>query len=259
MKIQVLISTMNDGILNINYRKDFNYLIIHQVNNGKSYSFITEKLPSNIKYYQSNDVGLSKSRNLALLKAKAEYVWIMDDDVTISDDALYNLENIINSKLNFDMLVLSHSSHKNNSPQQFKVKKITRLSAMSVSSIDMFIKRDSIIAKKIKFNEKFGLGTSHPSGEEFIFTTQLLKEKLVVLKSNLVFSYHPPIASGNDFFSTDYKLITKLLIFKLCYGNFLGYLIYLIFIIKKSRVLIKNKRLINAIKVMIFQIRGKDD
>ncbi|MEX9786623.1 glycosyltransferase family 2 protein [Providencia manganoxydans] len=241
---------MNDGIFKINYHPDFSYILIHQINNKKDYSSVVHSLKKNVKYYSSNEVGLSKSRNLAIEKSDAEYIWIMDDDVIIDNDALSGLNRLINSDLNFDMMVLSHTFKccgSKSLSKMNKISKISKISAMSVSSIDMFIKRKSIVDKNLSFNENFGLGTKYPSGEEFIFTTQLLKSGLHVLKTNDIFSYHPPVASGNDFYSTPNKLKAKLKMFSVCYGNIIGRALYLLFIIKKIKLLKKHKKLLSAI------------
>ncbi|MER5102653.1 glycosyltransferase [Morganella morganii] len=252
MKIEILVSTLNDGIENINISPLFNYLIIHQTNNNKNYSKTLEKFDTHkIRYIQSDSIGLSVSRNIAIKNSNADYIWIMDDDVIIDDNAYDNLQSIINSNLNFDMLVLSHTTleNPNNINVTTKFSRINSFQAMSVSSIDMFIKRSSVVDKNIAFNEQFGLGSAYPSGEEYLFTIQCLKSGLKILKTNKIFSYHPPIASGHDFFTTPNKLKAKLYMFRNVYGNCFGTFIYFIFILKKAHILVPNRKLLQAIKI----------
>ncbi len=253
MKIEIAISTLNDGIHKIKFHPEFNYLIIHQITNDKNYLHYINSLTSNkIHYIPSTTTGLSKSRNIALRTSKSDYIWLMDDDVDIDSKAYLNLLEIMYHNSDIDMLVLSHSSEqKKQTFLPYSLLKINRYTAMSVSSIDMLIKRKSILEHKILFNEMFGLGTIFPAGEEFIFTTQMLNKGLSVYKINHIFSYHPPVASGHDFYSTTHKLEAKLKMFIFCYGNFSGRIIFFLFIIKKINILIKNHKFLSALKLCI--------
>lgn len=243
MVIEIAISTLNDGIFNIKFKEGFNYLIVHQVTNNKDYSSYIDSISNeSLKYINSNEAGLSKSRNLAIKNANADYIWIMDDDVTILDDAHEKINLLISEKQNCDMFILNHKPVKEN-----KLSYINEYSAMSVSSIDMLIKKKSIVDNNIFFNEKFGLGTSLPSGEEYIFTIEMLRKKLTIIKTKDVFSFHPDISSGNDFYSSNNKLQAKLEIFSFWYGPKIGRLIYIAFIFKKVKPLIKNKRFFSAL------------
>lgn len=243
MPIEIAISTLNDGIFNIKLRHDFNYLIVHQITNNKDYSFyINSILNKNVRYISSNEIGLSKSRNIAIKNTHSDYIWIMDDDVTILDDAQEKINSLISENQNCDMFILNHKPVKKN-----KTSYINEYSAMSVSSIDMLIKRNSIINNNISFNENFGLGTSLPSGEEYIFTIEMLRKKLTIIKTKDIFSFHPDILSGNDFYSSNNKLRAKLEMFSFWYGAKIGRLIYIAFVLKKMKPLIKNKRFFSAL------------
>lgn len=243
MIIEIAISTLNDGIFKIKLRNDFNYLIVHQVTNNKDYSpYINDILNKNVRYINSNEIGLSKSRNLAIKNSYSDYIWIMDDDVTILDGAQEKINKLISEKQNCDMFILNHKPVKGN-----KTTYINEYSAMSVSSINMLIKRKSIIDNNIFFNEKFGLGTSLPSGEEYIFTVEMLRKKLTIIKTKDIFAFHPDISSGNDFYSSNNKLRAKLEMFSFWYGTKIGKLIYIAFILKKMKILIKNKRFFSAL------------
>ncbi|MEQ5621903.1 MULTISPECIES: glycosyltransferase family A protein [Providencia] len=251
IKIEIAISTLNDGIHKIHFNPKFNYLIVHQINNNKDYSHYERLIKlKNIRYIKSHSIGLSKSRNLAIKNSDADYIWIMDDDVKIDDNAYDDFFKIINSNTKFDMLILSHSStSRSHNNKAYSLSSINRYNAMSVSSIDMLLNRKSIIDNKILFNENFGLGTNLPSGEEFIFTTQMLKKKLKIYKTNIIFSYHPPIASGHDFYSDNRKLKAKLAMFTITYGETIGRFLFLCFIIKKIKILMKKRKILSAIHI----------
>ena len=250
LNIEVAISTLNDGIYNPKFRDDFNYLIIHQVTNNVDYSDYIEILPKNVRYIKSNTIGLSKSRNLAIENTKAKYLWIMDDDVVIHDSSFSYIENITNKYSNVAMLVVSHSHEEIEYLLGNKEQKINKISAASISSIDMIIKRD--LLGDVRFNENFGLGAKYVSGEEYIFACDLLSKGKEIIKTRKVCTYHPLISSGQDFYSTPLKLKTKLEMFKAANGFIRGYLLYVLFCIKKIKIIRENNAMKNVIKSLYY-------
>lgn len=243
--LEVAVSTLNDGIYNIKFRSDYNYLVIHQVTNGYDYSNFINQFSVNVRYIISNEKGLSKSRNLALDNAIGDYVWIMDDDVLIHDRAYHYIMSLIKQNSNYGMFVVSHSHKDIEYISGVQCQNVSSISAANVSSIDMIINR--IRCGNLRFDERFGLGTGYSSGEEYIFTCNLIASKQKVLKSRFVCTYHPLISSGNDFYSTPNKLKTKLEMFKVANGVLKGYLYYFSFLVKKSRVICKNKAYLNVL------------
>lgn len=259
MNLEIVVSTLQDGIYELVFLPEFNYLVIHQVpdekDNDKYYSLV-KTLPKNVRYILSNTKGLSISRNIGLKNSIADYIWIMDDDVKISKENLEQIEMTIKNHPNVDMYVINHSHMippiKNKLSAFPSFKRINYLSAMSISSIDMIIKRNSV--NNIKFDENFGLGTNLPSGEEYIFAIDMLKAKKNIIKVFDIYSHHPEISSGYDFFSSNNKLKAKLEMFCRCYNPILGYILYSFFITKKSRTLLKNKKMADAIKILFQKI-----
>lgn len=248
MKIEVLISTLNDGIYNLNHFDNrFFYLVVHQVLNDRAkYEEFSSKFPCNVRYIKLHGKGLSISRNTALDNAQGDYLWIMDDDVKIHSESYENLRHYIARYPNVDMFVLNHSSDENIQSLKFNEKMLHRFNSFSVSSIDMFVKRSSI--DKIRFDERFGLGTSLPSGEEYIFTCSLLENNKRILKTNAIFSYHPTITSGTDFYSTPERMRAKLYMFREVFGYFLGTFLYLFFVIKKMRFIYRGRGFLNIFR-----------
>lgn len=244
--LEIAISTLNNGIYNITFRDDYNYLIIHQITNSQDYSSYIAGLSNNVRYIVSYDKGLSKSRNLALKHARAEYVWLMDDDVLINDQAYSHFIELVDLYSDYSLLVVSHSHENIEYLPGKKYQTITDISAANVSSIDMIINLN--LYGEMKFNERFGLGSDFPSGEEYIFTCNLLSNGKKALKSRKVCTYHPLISSGLDFYSTPNKLKSKCEMFKAANGDFKGYVYYIAFLIKKAKVIIKKNALGNVLR-----------
>lgn len=245
MIIQILVSTLNEGIENVVIQPFIDsYLIVHQVTDGKGedyHSYFNRVLAGkNIHYIQMYEKGLSKSRNFAIENSddSADILWIMDDDVKVLPHSLnIIMQGFTNTAC--DILVVSHS-------HEFKEKELSRqklnlMNSAGVASIDMCMKRKSI-HDVVRFDESFGLGTDLPSGEEYIFITDAIKSGLKVTKQNTICSLHPLEASGNDFYSTYQKVDAKHKMMKRIFNNF-GTVFFILFIIKKSHFLYSKSKL----------------
>lgn len=245
--IEIVLSTLNEGLFGICFDENFKYLIIHQVTdtNFSSYdSFVENSLPDNVRYLRSATVGLSKSRNIGIKNSLADYIWIMDDDVEILTSAKGELVKLLESD-DADIYILGHKTAKANNKIQNE-KYLNCIEVASVCSIDMLIKKSSI--DEVLFDENFGLGAKYPSGEEYIFCNDMLAKGKRIKKTTLITSYHPRISSGNDFFTNPIKLVAKRKMFMRAVGNYRGYLLYIAFLLKKLPIIVRNKAALNLIK-----------
>lgn len=231
LDIEIGLSALNSGIYKIRFRSDFRYLLIHQVTNGQDYSDFVRTLPSNVRYIESNEVGLSKSRNLAIENAKSDYLWIMDDDVDIYDEALPYIYRFITRYNESPLLIVSHTLNKDTMETKEKIKRLNIVSAAGICSIDMIIKISAL--KNVRFNTGFGLGTKYPSGEEYIFACELIRSGGRIYKSNKICSFHPEIAPSTKLYPNKDKLKTKMKMFIAANGFTVGLILYMAFCIKK--------------------------
>lgn len=252
--ITIGISTISTRINTIKlpkYDKSINYIIIHQ--NPKNLSEETKKniiQRDDVQYFEFLESGLSKSRNFAIKKCTTEFLSIMDDDVEIKIEGIKNAVNIM-KKESIDIATCQYST-----PQGI-IKKYKNhafshsfISAAKISSIEIIIKIPRILNKNLFFDEKFGLGSKYPSGEEFIFATDAIKFNLNIKYIPILTCIHPPISSGDDFFSTEDKILAKKHMFQRVYKR-LYPLLLMAFIIKKSKVLINNKKFLYFIRTIL--------
>ncbi|MDE1330730.1 glycosyltransferase family 2 protein [Vibrio aestuarianus] len=236
--LQVAISCLNDGALRLSFLDDLDYLVVHQMTNNQDYSLFQSKLPDNVTYKQVFGAGLSKSRNLLLDEAHADFIWIMDDDVQIDSCAKQYLNRLIEQYSDCALISVSHAKTPLATPLNVKAKKLNCITAASVSSIDMVLQPKAL--QGVRFNENFGLGAKYPIGEEYIFICDLLRSGAKAIRCNYVCSYHPEASSGSDFFSTTNKLIAKREMFKTALGPYKGMVLYIAFLIKKLPILIRH-------------------
>jgi hypothetical protein len=125
--------------------------------------------------------------------------------------------------------------------------KLSKLQTLKVSSIEIFVPK-SVIDKNIKFDEKFGLGTNFPSGEENIFLFDLLENKFEIIYYPDVIVYHSvPVWTNKEYiFKGKGALFTRL------YNKPLAIIFVLIYSIKKFSYFTKFKsQFIQMIKEVI--------
>ncbi|WP_407731291.1 glycosyltransferase family 2 protein [Pseudocitrobacter faecalis] len=228
MNIEIALSVLNKGIDKIKFRNDYQYLVIHQISDGGDYSDSIRKLPENVRYIFSSEIGLSKSRNLAIKHARAKYIWIMDDDVEIRDDAKEYIKELADKNSDAPLLVVSHTLNNMQKDKVEKIRKLNIVTASCICSIDMIINVTKI--ENIRFDTDFGLGARYPSGEEYIFACNLIHSGHKVIKSNKICSYHPDDI-GNVYPSKN-ALKTKKNMFIRANDTFIGYLLFGAFIVK---------------------------
>ncbi|QZN97074.1 glycosyltransferase family A protein [Symbiopectobacterium purcellii] len=243
--LEILISTLNDGVFNIKLNKEYDVLIVHQITNGKMTdyeSYYNQNIASErVRYIQSNTIGLSKSRNIALKNSCGKYLWIMDDDVEVLDNLEDRIVECFESN-HCDIVILNHFfSNQEIIDTREKQFHHNKISAAGICSIDICMRRE--VNKSIFFDENFGLGTSLPSGEEYIFITDALDNGYKVYQSNILSSTHPEISSGLDFFSTSNKVRAKKAMFKRVFKR-IGSVMMFCFFIKKIPLLIKKRKVL---------------
>jgi len=233
----IAISTFGRRIENIILPEEIQnvgYMLVHQTNNE---SFNSEELlrRSDVIYVGDESIGISKSRNIALLRSRdhAKYVHIMDDDVKIDTYAILNLAKSM-EKDGIDIGTGIHAFHNG----ELSVEKTnfqfshTLISMAKVSSIDLCLNLKSVYAYNIEFDETFGLGTSSPSGEEYVFLADALRSGLKIDHYPIVIGTHPDLTSGMDFYSTKNKIIAKRRMLNRVFGK-LSFIFIIAFWIKK--------------------------
>ena len=177
MTFQLAISTMNKSkdeiitmVSDMNVKCDC--LIINQCSKNSEEEFMIND-SQKINIINSDEIGLSRSRNLALIKASADIIGIADDDLfyyeNFQDDILSFYENNSDADIvlfNIDDWERSYSE------KNFKCRfiNLSRFTSMQIT-----IRRCRV---NVCFNELFGSGSGcFSSGEENIFLADSWKAK----------------------------------------------------------------------------------
>lgn len=171
-------------------------IVISQLENENSEFYI-----NGLRVLLSTDVGLSKSRNLAIKKCETDWLWFQDDDVKILTDNLHDL--LIYLKNSCDDLNLVKVGSLENPSEDFKnysrydTNKIYL--SCRVSSIEIIIRTNFVESNRVVFDERLGLGTNLPSCEEnlFFYECVVLKKARYSLYPHVV-CLHTKIAESRS-------------------------------------------------------------
>ncbi len=152
---------------------------------------------NHIKVINSREYGLSRSRNLAIENATGTIALIADDDVVYKDDFADAIVAEYNESPDAMVFIfkVSDGGELRNYPPSAKSLLIDEIE--SVSSIEITFKTKRLKNSKVRFDERFGLGTDLPLGEEFLFMRAALKAGSVYQSDHLI-CYHADSSSGKN-------------------------------------------------------------
>ena len=177
MTIQFLVST---------HKETINALLDHIINNvvGGDVIVCNQQVSDNslhvfhdkgrtITIYNSTKKGVSISRNFLLKKSTADFVAFLDNDISITEDAVKIIKNSfsINSTfkaLKFNVLNTTSICKKERNISFFDIK--------NHGCWGYVFNRLFLLNNGLLFDEKIGPGTDYPCGEDTIFLYNLYKK-----------------------------------------------------------------------------------
>lgn len=177
-QVEVLISAMYQTDCSIFERTNIktDALLINQCDREQKYSI--KKNFGTQRVISTTQRGLSRSRNMALDNANGKICLICDDDEVLIDNYEELITNAFKENPEYDILCFMFQLKGKEFPKRsFKV---NYLNALKITSWQIAFKKDCIIDKNIRFDEKFGSGTPIGSGEENIFLYDCLKHGLKI-------------------------------------------------------------------------------
>lgn len=175
MSIEVLISTIGEGIYNVPdmflpMREDVCYLVSWQVDDLMMYKevmLLSCFSRKDVRLYTMKGRGLSRNRNNCLARATGDILLFADDDCRYTDAYLDNLRQA-SAETDADVLLMQSSLRKAYPGRTLPLADARRHRGYYPSSVEMAVRRTSIGA--LRFNEDFGLGSGrYVCGEEDVF------------------------------------------------------------------------------------------
>ena len=179
-----------------------------------------------------DQLGLSRSRNIAIENSKCDFIWFLDDDVELISNCINKLKNNLELN-NYPSLQTVRMSYLDDSPyKNYTNKKILgRLGSLKVSSVELVVAKHFVLKNNIRFNEGLGLGSRFPSVEENIFYLDVFDKGGSIVHFPEVLLKHEFIDRKAVHFSNTAILKAKGM-FCFRYGGFVGFLIFTYYLFK---------------------------
>jgi len=153
---------------------------------------------SQVKYLESNDIGVTKSRNLVLSNCDSEILVFGDDDAVFLEDGINQCLEYFMSNPNVD-LILAQSIDANGilrKKYKNRIYKLNKFNCAKAGTIEIMVRARSAKIMRIKFDEEFGAGSKKFLGDEYIFITDLLKIGGKAVFLPITIATHPSQSSG---------------------------------------------------------------
>ncbi|WP_051827321.1 glycosyltransferase family 2 protein [Metabacillus indicus] len=214
--------------------KNFEVILVTQENHDCIDYLKTPEL--DLHHIKLNKKGLSYARNRALEQIKGSIVTFSDDDCWYPPDSMERVENAFTATCN-DIIVFQiydpiskkyYKEYKDSSNKKVFTRDIFR-----ISSIEFFLKAESLKKAGVFFDEDFGLGTNYPSGEENVFIYDLFKSGLKIQYFPEVIVYHKKPETNSRL--TEPQLKSKGPLFKRLFSTPIALILLFLFFLKKRR------------------------
>ena len=180
MKIQVLVASMHQTdhalIEKMNIQTDA--IVGNQCDRNEIENF--EWNGHKIQYLSFAERGLSKNRNNALIRADADVCLLADDDMVYDDGYAQKVEEAFDRYPDADVIIFNIKEPVVQRYVITKPTKVNYLNYLRYGSVRIAFKLQSIREYAISFNQCFGTGTPRGFGEDNLFLTACLNNKLKV-------------------------------------------------------------------------------
>lgn len=206
MKLNILVSTINEGIYKIENllmpsHSDISYIISHQLTDDQNYS--TNRLTfldrDDILYVTMTGKGLSRNRNHCLKYADGDLLLICDDDVALIEKHILQISTIFEKYNDVDMIRFQIQTYSGKPYKKYinKTHDIRRLAELTnISSVEMVIRHSFLKEHSIWFDERFGIASEYAVGEDFIFATDIFRAKGSIMHYPLDIVKHDAYGTG---------------------------------------------------------------
>ncbi|EGT0695832.1 glycosyltransferase family A protein [Clostridium perfringens] len=182
MSLEVLVSTMKKKDL-LGLMKSMNIIgnctLVNQCDINKKEKFILND--KNLKFIYSKEIGLSKSRNLAIKNANCDICLLSDDDLKYVDNYENIILNAFKKNPEYDIITFQvEGIDKKFKDYSKREKKLGYINSLKVASVEIAFRLESIRKNNIEFNELIGAGAKYYMGEENVFLYDALRKGMKI-------------------------------------------------------------------------------
>ena len=181
MKLQVLLSAMFlEGYEYINsLHISGDCLVVNQCERDSSDTIMEKK--RTVRYIETTERGLSKSRNMAIQNADADVCILCDNDVEYVEGYEALICDAFATHPTADIIVFYIQRKEKPQPNYPTERKMDYLSVLKIFSPEVAFRRDAVLNNGITFNERFGAGAHYYMGEENLFLYDCLRAGLEII------------------------------------------------------------------------------
>jgi len=206
--LEILVSTKdqnNDTFIHKMFKNCPNFahqvLVINQSNNKLNIC------KDNFHVINSDEIGLSTSRNLAIKTAKSDLCLFSDDDIIYEP----NFDSIVIKAFDLlpdaDIITFQMNDFEGNLFKKYpKISLHNKKSVSTVNSVVIAFRRASIKSNHVLFDTNFGLGSIFETADEYIFLRNALDKKLKIY-------HHPSVILSHNIESSGQKAGSDKIIF----------------------------------------------
>ena len=188
MTLDILICSLNKGIVRVQDvllppQEGVHYIVSYQYTDERYLDLIPAALTQrpDVSVYKYKGHGLSANRNLALDKATAEIVMYADDDARILPTTPDTVTRVFADDPQLDVAFFTATTYTGKPLKQYPDKAFQVLAlptGYTISALEMAFRRSSVQGR-VRFDERFGLGTRFLTcGEEEIWIEDALRTGL---------------------------------------------------------------------------------
>lgn len=153
-----------------------NAVVINQCDREGEYSFQTEK--GSVRWVDSRQRGLTRSRNLAISLSEADICLLCDDDEVFEADYEQKILAAYEALPQADVIIFKM---KNRVPSfEDRIMELKFPQTMRVSSWQISFRREELMRCGVRFDELLGAGTGNGAEEELKFLTDCQKAGLKI-------------------------------------------------------------------------------
>lgn len=180
--------------------EDLEIVIIDQNEDNRLDKIVKSyKGPGELIYLKSRP-GLSRARNVGLMKARGEIIAFPDDDCKYLPDTLSKVDEFLSHRDEIDGVSGRTVDHKGLSSAGKFSKSESEISRSNIwsshNSVSLFL-RSKLVKKIGYFDEMMGLGTFFSSSEETDYVIRSLKSGFRIFYNPKIRVYHPQVDEGD--------------------------------------------------------------
>ncbi len=206
MKFQVLVSTMNQKDYALLEKMNINSDVVVVNQCDKESEETTEYNGYTVKWINTTERGLSRSRNMAIQNATADICILSDDDEVFDDDYAKTITEtfVENPDVSLIRFKLEGIERKYKTYPTEKLK-IGYAGSMHISSVEIAFRLKDIKDNNLSFDTNIGAGTDFLMGEENAFLFGCLRKNLkIVFVPKAIAKLHLGVSTWFDGYNEQY-------------------------------------------------------